>query len=393
MRAPPPSAGRLSGVAERIKFWLRALAAGVDPVDMLTRLIAIAVLLLGIAGITVKLVFHLPWLVVLVILLGILLGVLAEGSYRVKRRLADYHAAKLEKAEQEHIAKLAEQQAQHQLELDDQQQAHEQATASAFQAQREDYEKKLAETKAPAAVNPAEWKPHSAESGEFPDSKALTFGYDHIFDHRDAYMALGQIRCAVTDPAGITTHATGFGRYYQYPHQFENAPSVRPGLYRFRFEGQLKSGEWAGITTGEYEVQPPSKTGLEIAIDKQIPTAFPGVGLILEIEFHVTNHDPMEHRLFLSMRGGSPFYFGPHVASNDPEHVRLRQAFGVISERRRGDVLPTSVRPGETVRGVNVIEFDWDPVRKLPDYTLAISDGRREFTAQPAYADAGAAAG
>ena len=76
---------------------------------------------------------------------------------------------------------------------------------------------------------------------------------------------------------------------------------MRPGLYRFRFEGQLKSGEWAGITTGEYEVQPPSKTGLEIAIDKQIPTAFPGVGLILEIEFHVTNHDPMEHRLFLSM--------------------------------------------------------------------------------------------
>ena len=53
----------------------------------------------------------------------------------------------------------------------------------------------------------------------------------------------------------------------------------------------------------------------------------------------------------------------------------------MISERRRGDVLPTSVRPGETVRGVNVIEFDWDPVRKLPDYTLAISDGRREFTA------------
>ncbi|MGH3257122.1 MAG: hypothetical protein ACRDOU_17290 [Streptosporangiaceae bacterium] len=107
---------------ERIRFWLRALAAGLDPVDMLSRLIAAAVLLLGIAGFTVKLVFHLPWLVVVVILMGIVLAVFAEGAYRVNHRLAD-----------DRTAKLAEQQSQHQLALD---------------AQRQDYEKKLAKAQA-----------------------------------------------------------------------------------------------------------------------------------------------------------------------------------------------------------------------------------------------------
>jgi hypothetical protein len=393
MRDMPSAAGRLLGVAERIKFWLRALVAGVDPVDMLARFVAIAVLLLGVAGVAVKLVFHLPWLLVVVILLGIALGVLAEGTYREKCRLADDRAAQLKTARQDHIATLASQQAQHHLALEAQQQALKENAASALQAQREDYEQKLAEAKVLAAVNPAEWKPHYNESGEFPDSKALTFGYDHIFDHRDAYMTLGQIRCTVTDPAAITTDTTGFGRYYQYPQQFEEAPPVRPGLYRFRFEGRLKSGEWADITSGEYEVQQPPKTGLEVAIDRQIPTPFPGVGLILEIEFRVTNHDRMEHSLFPSMQGGSPFYFGPHGANDGAEHIRLQHAFGMISERRRGDELPKSVRPGETVRGVYVIEFDWDPVHKLPDYTLIISDGARRFTARPAYADDTAAVG
>jgi hypothetical protein len=117
-------------------------------------------------------------------------------------------------------------------------------------------------------------------------------------------------------------------------------------------------------------------------IDREIPTPFPGIGLILEIEFHVTNHDPMHHTLSRSMRDG-PFHFGPPGGSADPEQARLRQTFGVISERRRGDELPRSVGPGETVRGVYVVDFAWDPARRLPDYTLVISDGRREFLVRP----------
>ena len=118
-------------------------------------------------------------------------------------------------------------------------------------------------------------------------------------------------------------------------------------------------------------------------IDREVTTPFPGTGLILEIEFHVTNHDPMQHSLFQSMRGDSLFHLGPPGPSDDQEEARLRQAFSVITERRRGDALPPSVGPGETVRGVYVVEFDWDPARKLPDYILVINDGRREFPVRP----------
>ena len=109
----------------------------------------------------------------------------------------------------------------------------------------------------PPAVNPDEFKPYHAESGEFPDGKALTFGFDHIHDHPGAYMALNPRRCTVITPSGVTTSATRTNRYFQYPQEFENAPPVRPGLYRFRLEGQLTNGEWAFITSGEHEVKAP----------------------------------------------------------------------------------------------------------------------------------------
>jgi len=129
-------------VGEPIRFWLRALAAGLNPLDALARWIAVAGFLLGIAGITVKLVFHLPWLVVVVILMGILLAVITVGSYHEHKRL---------ETEQEvaFAERLAEQQTQHQAALDAQQQASEKDRAAALNAQREDYEKKLTETTKP----------------------------------------------------------------------------------------------------------------------------------------------------------------------------------------------------------------------------------------------------
>ena len=126
-----------------------------------------------------------------------------------------------------------------------------------------------------------------------------------------------------------------------------------------------------------------AEAGLEVVIDREIPTAFPGAGIILEIEYRVTNHDPMDHTLFKSIQCVSPFHFGPHGITDDSEDAPLWQAFRVISERRRGDELPTSVGSGETVRGVQVVEFGWDPVHNLPDYTLIIGDGRREFPVRP----------
>ena len=149
----------------------------------------------------------------------------------------------------------------------------------------------------PPAVNPDEFKPYHAESGEFPDDKALTFGFDHITDHPAAYMALSPRRCTVITPSGATTNVTRHNRYFQYPKEFENVPPVRPGLYRFRLEGQLANGEWVDITSGEHEVQPPPKTGLEVVIEDEKRTPFSGLASILEIEYCIANHDPVPHEL------------------------------------------------------------------------------------------------
>ena len=130
-------------------------------------------------------------------------------------------------------------------------------------------------------------------------------------------------------------------------------------------------------------ISAPPKTGLEVVIDADNPTAFPGVGLILQIEFKVTNHDPMEHTLSRRIESESPVYFGPHGVTDDPEHTPLWQAFGAMWDQQHGAELPRSVRPGETVRGVWVVEFDWDPERMLPDYALIISDGSRDYKVRP----------
>jgi hypothetical protein len=130
-----------------------------------------------------------------------------------------------------------------------------------------------------------------------------------------------------------------------------------------------------------------SKTGLEVAIDREVQTPYPGVGRILEIEYHVTNHDPMEHQLFRGMEGNGEnerTYFGPSDGQVDQEHQQfIRDAYQIEERRNREVPVPTRVRPGETVRGVYVARFAWNPRRRLPDYTLVITDGRREFRVRP----------
>jgi hypothetical protein len=120
--------------------------------------------------------------------------------------------------------------------------------------------------------------------------------------------------------------------------------------------------------------------GLEVVIDDERVTPFPGLASILEVEYHVTNHDPVPHYLRRSARGRD-FYFPSNESS--PEHDRFRSAYAAISERERRELLPSRVRVGETVHGVYVMEFAWDPTGKLPDYTLIISDGRRDYSARP----------
>jgi hypothetical protein len=103
---------------------------------------------------------------------------------------------------------------------------------------------------APPTVNSAEWKPVFSESGT--EWRALTFGLEHRFENPGAFLAFSALRCTVTDPDGITRSATGRGRYLQYTEDFfKGAPPARPGLYRYKWEGQLSNGRWVDITSGE----------------------------------------------------------------------------------------------------------------------------------------------
>jgi hypothetical protein len=122
--------------------------------------------------------------------------------------------------------------------------------------------------------------------------------------------------------------------------------------------------------------------GLEVVIDNERPTPFPGRALILEIEFHVTNHDPVGHPLSMRLEGGRPF-FPPDGDPDDPEYLRISRIHGEMSQRRSQESLPPHVDAGQTVRGVLVNDFGWDPAHDLPGYTLIIWDGRREFRGRP----------
>jgi hypothetical protein len=72
----------MPGVRRRIELWLHMLETGVKPLDTMARWIAVVTLLLGTAGITVTFVLHLPWPLIVIILMGVLLAVVFEGAYR-----------------------------------------------------------------------------------------------------------------------------------------------------------------------------------------------------------------------------------------------------------------------------------------------------------------------
>jgi hypothetical protein len=73
----------------------------------------------------------------------------------------------------------------------------------------------------------------------------------------------------------------------------------------------------------------------------------PGTGLVLEIEYHVTNHDPVPHMLRRQLRGISLVAF-----PSGPGSEKLYQDEHAIKQRRERAGLLHSVEPGETVHGV-----------------------------------------
>ena len=129
----------------------------------------------------------------------------------------------------------------------------------------------------------------------------------------------------------------------------------------------------------------PPRTGLEVVIDRQIPTRFPGTALILEIEFHVTNYDTVEH-LLTGVRITGPLYFGR--GQPDAEYTKVLHKYGELSERRRGEQLQPRIRAGQTLYAVHVTEFAWDPTGSCPihpDHQRRLHDLR----GTPAFASPG----
>ena len=227
----------------------------------------------------------------------------------------------------------------------------------------------------PPAVNPDEFKPYHAESGEFPDGKALTFGFDHITDHPGAYMALSPRRCTVITPSGVTTSATRLNRYFQYPQEFENAPPVRPGLYRFQLEGQLPNGEWVDITSGEHEVQPPPALVVKI-MDDSLFENWKYIALIAALHVQVQNTTST------SIQVGGYAYIG----ENGPGWEGLATGEEIMSIRREisrrdetqhhGQPLRLFARiaPGQTISGWFLTPVNRPPACGTPACTVIVKD-------------------
>lgn len=95
-------------MGDRVKFWLKVLRRGAIPLNSAAGWLGTVILILGIAGIVVPLVFHLPPLLIAVVLVSLLVLVVAEGSYRAwhdtdeerKQAIAEREAARNEIASQ-----------------------------------------------------------------------------------------------------------------------------------------------------------------------------------------------------------------------------------------------------------------------------------------------------
>jgi hypothetical protein len=101
-------------------------------------------------------------------------------------------------------------------------------------------------------VDPALWKTRVDESG---DHTSMGFQLEYRLSDRLTVTKFTRLRVTVIDPGDITTSAEGLGRIYEYPREFPDAPPIRSGTYRFKWEGRDDKGGWRDITRGTHEVE------------------------------------------------------------------------------------------------------------------------------------------
>lgn len=140
----------------------------------------------------------------------------------------------------------------------------------------------------PLVVNKAVWEAVCDESGEFPDTKTLTFRLKQIPAPGSAIRDFTALRCTVTDPAGSTLKSTDTDSWRHYtPHSFPGARQVRPGLYSSRWQGRLQTAEWVEIATGQHVVKAPPPLIVTI-IDNKFEN-WKHIALIAALRVKITN--------------------------------------------------------------------------------------------------------
>lgn len=105
----------------------------------------------------------------------------------------------------------------------------------------------------------------------------------------------------------------------------------------------------------------PTRRGMAAVIERETPHPIPGLAMILEVDFTVTNQDERLHACRLKGVSSSSLFFAPNGRQSDAEYLEVPRRRYSIEEQRRHDLLPSRVRSGEIVRGVYVGAFNWDP--------------------------------
>ena len=229
---------------------------------------------------------------------------------------------------------------------------------------------------APAAINQTEWIATCDDSGEFPN-EAMIFNLRHRFQNMGARQAFGLFRCMVTDPDGIAVEATGTRSYYQYVDPiFPGARPVRPGLYRFGWQGQKSNGEWVNITSGEHEVKGP-KLIITILDDSQFEN-WQYVALIAALHVQVENTTDTSIRV------------GGYAHTSDPKeglpwdiNATVEEIMSVRREITRRDETQHYGQPlrnfaripaHETISGWFLVAVNRPPAGGTPTITVIVKD-------------------
>jgi hypothetical protein len=110
----------------------------------------------------------------------------------------------------------------------------------------------------PSGPDESEWIGWCSASA---DHRTLRFTLRRRFGNPAARAAFGPLRCTVTEPDGVTTWATEVKFCFAYPRDFAGAPQLRPGWYRFAWEGLSARGVWLPVTSGVYHARMPAPDG------------------------------------------------------------------------------------------------------------------------------------